>query len=415
MSSCSGKNIVVVLTGSIACYKAATLISRLVQAGAHVKTVTTRSALKFLGEATLEGLTGNKNHCNTFEAGEMMKHIHLARWADHIVVYPCTAHYLAQWAQGLAPDLASTLMLAKTPEVSVSFAPAMNPVMWEASITQKNLQQVIQSGAVLWAPEKGEMACGESGLGRLADPEGVFLQLQRGFEDQGSVLVTYGGTVEAIDRVRGITNFSTGNTGRRICEQLVRRGFSVTAVHGSRAPEAAGAHHNLVFSGFKSLHDLLKTQLKKMSYDSVIHLAAVSDFSVDKVVDAQGKSLNQQGKISSSDDLVIHMKKNLKILNQLKGWSTNKGIQVIGFKLTVDDSSAMVMQKVRALFSSRGVDFVVHNDLSSVREQHSYCIYNTDLKVVSAGQGKRALTEDLIQCIQYSSGNKKIINNEVTL
>lgn len=415
MSSCKEKNILVILTGSIACYKAATLISRLVQAGAQVKTVTTASALKFLGEATLEGLTGNRNHCDTFEPGGMMQHIHLTRWADHIVVYPCSANFLAQWAQGLAPGLASTLMLAKPPEIPVSFAPAMNMAMWNHPATQKNLKQVLNTGAKLWPPGEGDLACGETGEGRLAEPEDVFFQMESSFEDQGSVLITYGGTVEPIDEVRGITNFSTGETGRWICEHLAKKGFAVTAVRGVRAVEARGVEQSLIFTDYRSLHDLLKKNLESRFFNGVIHLAAVSDFSVDKVVNAQGVGLEHKGKIPSSSELTLHLKQNPKILNQLKTWSKNNNISVTGFKLTVDENSKGCLEKVKALFNSGNVDFVVQNDLASVEGEHSYQIYGKDLKMVAAGQGKPSLAEDLGRCLRNQPDKEVSKNCEVTL
>ena len=413
MSFCKGKNIVVILTGSIACYKAATLISRLVQAGAKVKTVTTRSALKFLGEATLEGLTGNKNLSDTFEAGEVMEHIHLARWADHMIVYPCTANFMAQWAGGLAQDLASTLMVAKTPEIPVSFAPAMNGAMWDNPITQSNVQKVLLTGARMLSPDSGGLACGETGAGRLMEPEVAFETLSHSFLKKGSVLVTYGGTIEPIDQVRGITNFSTGSTGQWICEQLSREGYEVTTVRAARAPGPLGVFQDLEFTDFKSLASTLRQQLKNNHFDSVIHLAAVSDFSVDKVVDGSGQPAGSDGKISSNTDLSIHLKKNFKIIDHLKSWSANKHLQVIGFKLTVNADKETVLSKVSEVLKSGCVDYVVQNELSSVSKEHAFQIFNINKKMIRVGEGKPAMAADLIDLINQPK--QRQMPDEVTL
>ena len=172
-----GSNIVFVLTGSIAGYKACEVISRLMQQGHRMRVVATESALRFVGEATLEGLTGKRVLIDLWTPGAALDHIELTRWADLVVVCPATADLLAKMAAGIADDLATTLLLATDKPVVV--APAMNVRMWRHAATQRNVAQLKADGVRVIDPAEGEMACGEFGPGRLPEPQHVVDWLAR--------------------------------------------------------------------------------------------------------------------------------------------------------------------------------------------------------------------------------------------
>src|SRR5450432_2042679 len=174
----SGSKIAFVLTGSIAGYKACEVISRLVQLGHTVRAVASESALKFVGAATLEGLTGQRVLTDIFEPGAALEHIQLTRWADAVVVCPCTANTLNKFASGLADDLVGALFLAHDRTKPFLVAPAMNPAMWQHPATQDSLEKLGRWGVRFISVGEGRTACGEVGEGRLAEPEEVIAAIE---------------------------------------------------------------------------------------------------------------------------------------------------------------------------------------------------------------------------------------------
>ncbi|RYZ72494.1 MAG: bifunctional phosphopantothenoylcysteine decarboxylase/phosphopantothenate--cysteine ligase CoaBC, partial [Proteobacteria bacterium] len=212
------------LSGSIACFKACALLSKLSQAGYEIEVVASRSALQFVGEATLEGLTGKRVHTDTFEAGRAMDHIHLMRWADVIVLCPASANTLNKFASGFGDDLLSTMFLAHDFRKPYLIAPAMNQFMWSHPATKASVEKLQSWGLEILGTGKGNLACGEVGEGRMLEPEqiqmaielalGLALALPQAQKTSGRhILITSGGTEEPIDGVRSITNTSTGRTG----------------------------------------------------------------------------------------------------------------------------------------------------------------------------------------------------------
>ncbi len=167
------------LTGSIACYKSAVLISRLVQNGYEVQTVCTPSALEFIGAATLEGLTGKKVFSHLFKPGQMMDHIHLAKWADLAILCPATAHSINRLALGLADDCIGALFLAYDFKKPYLVAPAMNQAMFQHPATQAALGKLESWSVQILPTDVGHQACGDEGPGRLLDPEKIYLEIMR--------------------------------------------------------------------------------------------------------------------------------------------------------------------------------------------------------------------------------------------
>lgn len=361
-------NILFVLSGSIACYKACDAISQLVQRGHHVRTVATEAALRFVGPATLEGLTGQKVATDLFEAGAALDHIALSRWADVTIVCPATAHTLNRAAAGLGDDLAGALLLAHDWKKPLLIAPAMNPAMWSHPATRASVEKLKGWGARFVAVGQGRTACGEAGEGRLAEPEEIVAAVEAALvrpTKRLRVLVTSGGTAEPIDGVRVLTNTSTGATGALIANHLVRRGHAVTLLRAMGAVRAEAGCREETFTTFANLDHELGRLLGEEDYDAVIHAAAVSDFSVETVECNDVVRLPGAGKLDSDAAPVLRLRPNPKLLDTLRTRSRNDALAVVGFKLTHGADATGAREAVETLFARGTADFIVHNDLSA--------------------------------------------------
>ena len=231
-----GKNILLGITGGIAAYKTPELIRLLKKAGANVRVVMTRAAKEFVTPLTLQSLSGEPVRTELMDPQQesTMGHIELARWADVILIAPATANFIAQMAQGLANDLLTTLCLAADSDIIV--APAMNHVMWSNPATKSNVEKLKGFGVQFEGPVPGDLACGETGDGRMLEPEALFDALNRFFGEASlscvKVVVTAGPTYEAIDPVRFIGNRSSGKMGFALAEAFGRAGARVSLVAG---------------------------------------------------------------------------------------------------------------------------------------------------------------------------------------
>lgn len=239
MNDLSGKHVVLGLSGGIACYKAADFCRALIKDGATVQVVMTESATRFITVATMQALSGRPVYLSQWDERQPnhMPHINLGREADAVVVAPASADFMARLAQGRADDLLSLLCLARPIErVPLLLAPAMNREMWAHPATQRNLAQVQSDGAVVLGVGVGDQACGETGDGRMLEPDELLYEVQRHFQPKSlqgrHVLVTAGPTFEAIDPVRGLTNLSSGKMGFAIARAAHEAGAQVTLVAG---------------------------------------------------------------------------------------------------------------------------------------------------------------------------------------
>lgn len=368
------------LTGSIACYKSCALLSRLVQSGYEVEVVASKSALEFVGEATLEGLTGKPVHTDTFERGQYMSHIHLMKWADLVLLSPATANAINKFAAGIGDDLISTLFLAYDFKKPYLIAPAMNSHMFQHPATQASIRKLETWGVKILGTGSGNLACGDIGEGRLLEPEQIFEKIQDALGKVSvsqaptvrplDILITSGGTREPIDGVRSISNFSSGRTGVVVAETLAAEGHRVTLLRAKDSVRPATEGHRLTteaFETFSDLETLLKTQLQSKKFDAVIHLAAVSDFSVASL-ETDGRTLeaSASGKIDSDNSLTIHLKKNPKLVDSIRSLSSNPKIKVVAFKLTNTTSEETRRDAVRKLARHAHPDWIVQNDLSEI-------------------------------------------------
>lgn len=355
------------VSGSISCFKAAALASLLVKNGAEVQVVATPSALKFVGEATFEGLTSKAVQTEIFAQGQMMDHIHLARWAEAFVFYPASANSLNRLVLGMADDLIGALALAKAPEVPYFIAPAMNQQMWQHPSVQSSVDTLKSWGHILLEPVSGSLACGETGPGRLIEPEEMIERIEGFFnpKDRASVLITAGGTKEPLDEVRYITNMSTGRTSAQIAENFLKQGYAVTYLCSQDAARPSFVSPLLKvenFTDFNSLNNKLEILLSSKKYRAVIHAAAVSDYSLAHIEGVNSETR----KIDSDGDITITLKRNFKILSRLRSYSKNTQIKVIGFKLTVGSDPYEVLKRINKMRQESAPDVIVHNDLSQI-------------------------------------------------
>lgn len=359
--------ILFILSGSIACYKACAAISQLVQRGHAVRAVATPAALRFVGAATLEGLTRERVATDLFAEGAALDHIDLARWADVVVLCPATAHTLNRVAAGLADDLAGALLLAHDWSRPLLIAPAMNPQMWSHPATRSAVERLRGWGARLITPGQGRTACGEVGEGRLAEPDEIVAAVEGALRPATGglrVLITSGGTSEPIDAVRVITNTSTGATGALLAETFAARGHEVLLLRARQAKPAGGRCREATFETFADLDAALGHHLGGEAFDVVIHAAAVSDFAV-AAIEVNGVRLEPgAAKLPSADAPLLRLRRNPKLLDTLRARSRNPQVRIVAFKLTRGASDAGAQAAVTALLAG-AADYVVHNDLAS--------------------------------------------------
>jgi phosphopantothenoylcysteine decarboxylase / phosphopantothenate---cysteine ligase len=276
------RSVVLGITGGVAAYKAAELARRLVQAGIDTQVVMTQAATHFIGAATLKALSGKPVFLDLWDdrLDTGMAHIEFSRDADAVLVAPASADFLAKLAQGRADDLLSTLCLANTCPLLV--APAMNRQMWEHPATQRNVAQLKRDGVTLLGPAEGEQACGETGYGRMLEPEELLQSIEALFAPKLlaglNTLVTAGPTFEAIDAVRGITNLSSGKMGYAVARAAREAGAEVTLVSG---PSCEAVPVGVACQRVTSAQEMLQTVESRLDRcDIFISVAAVADYYV---------------------------------------------------------------------------------------------------------------------------------------
>ena len=283
----AGKKIVLGLTGGIACYKAAEFARALVKAGASVQVVMTEAARHFITPVTMQALSGHTVYTDQWDSriANNMAHIDLTRDADAIIIAPCSADFMRKLVHGAADDLLSTLCLARPHEVPLLVAPAMNVEMWDKPATQRNVAQLKSDGITLLGPAAGDQACGETGLGRMLEPEQL-LELLTGFFQPKilsgkRVLITAGPTFEPIDPVRGITNLSSGKMGYALARAAQAAGAHVTLVSGPTALAVPLGVNCIPVTTAREMHEAVMAHVGQQSV--FIAVAAVADWRVAEV------------------------------------------------------------------------------------------------------------------------------------
>ncbi|MEX0921528.1 MAG: bifunctional phosphopantothenoylcysteine decarboxylase/phosphopantothenate--cysteine ligase CoaBC [Rhodovibrionaceae bacterium] len=353
----AGKRILLIVSGGIAAYKSLELVRRLREGGASVRAVLTKGGAEFVTPLSLAALTGDKVYQELFSLTDEaeMGHIELSRDADLLVVAPASADLLAKMATGRADDLASTALLATDKEVLA--APAMNLRMWLHPATQANLETLTARGLRLVGPNEGDMACGEYGPGRMAEPSEILAAIEDYFGRDARLagrkaLVTSGPTYEPIDPVRYIANRSSGKQGHAIAQALARLGAATTLVSGpTRLEDPAGVEVVHV----ETAEQMLAACREALPADVAVCAAAVADW---KAAAQAGQKLK---KTPGEEAPGLALTANPDILASLAAAGNQRPALVVGFAAETENLLANAAEK-RA---RKGCDWILANDVSA--------------------------------------------------
>ena len=370
-SPLSGRRVLLIVCGGIAAYKSLDLVRRLRERGAAVRAVITGAGKQFVTPLSLASLTGEKVHEDLFSLTDEseMGHIELSRSADIVMVAPATADIMARAANGLASDLASTLLLAT--DKQPVYAPAMNVRMWLHPATQRNVAALRAAGSLIVGPDDGEMACGEFGPGRLAEPLAIVAALERALAG-GSIggmipfesarpasnllagvklLITAGPTQEPIDPVRYISNRSSGKQGFAIAQAAVAAGADVRIVSGPvDLPDPVGA----TVTHVETAVQMRDAVLAVLPADVFVATAAVADWRVETLAADKVKK-------TGDGPPVLRLTENPDILAAVSKHATARPRLVVGFAAETRD----VIANAQAKLARKGCDLVVANDVST--------------------------------------------------
>jgi len=345
-----GARVLLGVSGGIAAYKAVEVARLLGKAGATVQVIMTEAAQRFVGPATFAAITHRSVPTDVFDSPELVIHVKLARNFDLAVIAPATANTIAKMANGIADDLLTNVLLNTT--VPIVVAPAMHTEMWEHPATRKNIETLRERGAVIVDPEEGELAGGDEGVGRLAEPqtivEAVAETFARGNDLAGvRVIVTAGGTQEPIDPVRFISNRSSGKMGYAVATEAARRGADVTLVAG---PVALPDPDRVTVVRVKTAQQMRDEVVSRFpDVDVVVKAAAVADFRPTTVADSKIKKAGAppQIELEATPDIAAEL------------GAMKKRQILVGFAAETDNHA----EAARGKLASKNLDFIVLNDV----------------------------------------------------
>jgi phosphopantothenoylcysteine decarboxylase / phosphopantothenate---cysteine ligase len=353
------KRVLLIVGGGISAYKVPELVRALDNKGIGARVILTAAGAEFVTPLTLASLTRDTVYTHLFDltAEAKMGHIELSRSADLVVVAPATADLMAKAAHGLANDLASTALLAT--DKPVMLVPAMNVRMWESHAVQRNLAQLLDDGKLVVGPNEGPMACGEFGLGRMAEPSEIAAAVEAFFNASQvakplagkHAIVTAGPTREAIDPVRFLSNHSSGKQGYAIAGALVQAGADVTLVSG---PTSLDVPKGVIIKKVESAQEMLAACQAALPADIFIGVAAVADWRALETA-PQKLKLKASGKPHS-----LHLVENPDILATIAQSTQNRPELVIGFAAETQDLAAFGQAKL----AKKGCDWIIANDVS---------------------------------------------------
>jgi phosphopantothenoylcysteine decarboxylase/phosphopantothenate--cysteine ligase len=356
MTQLDGKTVLLIIGGGIAAYKSLELIRLLKQRQVRVRTIMTKAAEEFVTPLSVASLAGDKVHTDLFSLTDEteMGHIELSRAADLLVVAPASADLMAKMASGLANDLASTALLATDKKVMI--APAMNVRMWQHAATKRNLATLKRDAILLVGPSDGQMACGEYGPGRMAEPSEIVAAIEAFFMPQAKplqgkkVVITAGPTHEPIDPVRYLANRSSGKQGYALAEAAVALGAETVLVSGPVSlPLPPGAQVMPVETG----REMLKIVTDEMPADIAIFAAAVADWT-------PVKPSTQKMKKGKSGAPQIALTENPDILKTVAHLKAKRPALVVGFAAETEN----VIANAKAKLAAKGCDVIIANDVS---------------------------------------------------
>ncbi len=347
------KSIIIGVSGGIAAYKTAYLVSALSKTEADVNVIMTENACEFISPLVFETLTENKCYVDTFDRNFKfdVEHISLAKKADIFMIAPATANVIAKIANGIADDMLTTTFLASKCKKIVS--PAMNTAMFENQITQDNIAKLKKYGIGVVEPQNGLLACGDTGAGKMPEPDFLFDVIEREIAREKDmlgkkVLVTAGATMESLDPVRFLTNHSSGKMGFAIAKEAMLRGAEVTVVNANTTAKIPNFVKIVEVSSAKDMFDAV-TALSDQQ-DIIVKAAAVADYTPESYVDS---------KIKKKDgDLSIPLKRTKDILKYL-GENKREGQFLCGFSMETEN----MLENSKAKLSKKNADMIVANNL----------------------------------------------------
>ena len=349
----SNKKILLCITGGIAAYKTPELTRIFKKNGADVRIIMTESSKEFVAPLSLQAVSGNQIHYSLIdeEAELGMGHIELAKWADVILIAPCTAESISRLSQGRANDLMSAVILASDADLFI--APAMNVKMWGDKVTQKNVKTLKIKNVNFIGPDSGDQACGDVGEGRMSEPEDIAFAIAKSFSSSYlngmRILITAGPTKEAIDPVRYLTNNSSGKMGYALAESAFLAGAQVDLVSG---PVSINAYEGVILHKINSADEMLE-KIKTLinDIDIFIGCAAVADFKPTNYIDSKIKKTDE-------NNMSINLTKNPDILKYASDNMKDK--IVIGFSAETDN----IIENARLKLSKKELDMIICNDVS---------------------------------------------------
>lgn len=355
--------IVIGISGGIAAFKVLDLIKTLQQKDINVDVIETEGASFILKPEDIEKITNRLVYSQLFERNfdyhevlekREVEHIKISNSANLIVIAPATANIIAKLAHGIADDYLTTTALAATCPILI--CPSMNVYMWTNPVTQENLRILERRGYHIIHPDKGMLACGYEGVGRLAKIETIVDEIEKYLVKTDrlknkKIIVTAGGTKEKIDDVRFITNNSSGKMGAAIAESLYLQGADVLFIHSKTSVIPRYAMKEKVFDTAEELEHILQKEV--VDADAIFHSAAVSDFTVEN---------GQKGKFSSNEKMILTLSPREKILPKFKQW--NPQLFVVGFKAAWDVSDAELEKVAKEKLTQSQADVIIANDVS---------------------------------------------------
>ena len=354
MNFLKDKKILLIICGGIAAYKSLELIRLFRKNGATVKTILTNNAKKSVTPLSIASLSQEKVYSDLFDHNNEaeMDHISLSRWSDLILIAPATANTISKLSNGMAVDLASTVVLAS--DKNIFLVPAMNVRMWEHDSNKKNIKKLQEFGYQLIGPEIGDMACGEFGEGKMSEPINIINYFIKYFKNikkhyKYKALVTAGPTHEYIDPVRYVTNKSSGKQGYEIAKSLSKNGFDTTLISG---PTNLDPIKGVNIINVNSAKEMLDATLNNLPVDVAIFSAAVADW---KIKNFKNK------KIKKNNDINLTLEKNIDILSHVSKHNSLRPKMVIGFAAETDN----LIENSEKKLNDKNCDWIIANDVSN--------------------------------------------------
>lgn len=356
MQTLTNKRILLGITGGIAAYKAADLVRRLQDQGAEVRVVMTKGATEFITPLTLQALSNHPVHLDLLntESESAMGHIELARWADLIIVAPATADFIARMAMGRGDDLLTALCLAA--ECRIAIAPAMNQAMWAKKATQENCQHLLDRNILIFGPEEGLQACGETGAGRLLDVDKIVMEAASLYSSNllsgKKVLITAGPTREAIDPVRYISNHSSGKQGFALAQAALEAGAMVTLVSGPTNLDPPDRATLVPIISAAQMYDAVMAEISDT--DIFIGVAAVADY---RPVKTQPQKIKKSA-APSNQSITLDLIENPDIIAAVA--NSEQRPFTVGFAAETDNLIKYAKKKLK----QKNLDVIVANNVA---------------------------------------------------